>query len=668
MFLNRNSAIETDMAPSPVIYARNALKRDMDKVFLKSGVQGAPIRLMSDSAMQAECFRLCVGNSALVLRAADALGFAYGLYEISRRFLGVENFWFWNDQVFVPMESVQITDDFDYTSAPLRVRYRGWFINDETLIMAWQVERRKDLPWAMAFEALLRCGGNLVIPGTDSNTRVYRRTASDMGLAITHHHAEPLGAEMFARAYPDVEPSYSRYPERFHQIWREGIEDQKGMKVLWNLGFRGQGDRPFWEDDPQYSTPQARGKLMSDLIRVQYDMVKASDPNAICVTNLYGETMELYKEGHLTFPDDVIKIWADNGFGKMITRRQMNHNPRIAALPAMNDHSAHGIYYHVSFYDLQAANHITMLPNSATFVQKELSQVLAHHVDQYWLVNCSNIKPHIYMLDLVAQIWREGTVNVKAHREAFALRYYGTEHAKEIADCIDAYAKHAIAYGTHEDEHAGEQFAHHVPRIFISNYLKSGNAPADDLRWAINAPSLRAQLDWYQALCEQAVQSYGVYLSQCEGVDALLTGAKCMLFRDSLLLQAKLHYHGFCGALAVCKSIAHAMDGDYQQAFYQAGCARLEYLLADRAMRDREHGKWQSFYANECQTDVKQSAWMCEYMMSHVRNLGDGPHFYHWQRYYQDSEEDRRIMLLLNTSNHLRDVELFDLMEQKLGR
>ena len=54
----------------------------------------------------------------------------------------------------------------------------------------------------MAFETLLRCGGNMTIPGTDKNSRLNRQMAADMGLWITHHHAEPLGAEIFARAYP----------------------------------------------------------------------------------------------------------------------------------------------------------------------------------------------------------------------------------------------------------------------------------------------------------------------------------------------------------------------------------------------------------------------------------------------------------------------------------
>ncbi len=67
----------------------------------------------------------------------------------------------------------------------------------------------------MAFETLLRCGGNMTIPGTDKNSRLNRQMAADMGLWITHHHAEPLGAEIFARAYPGVEANFMEKSELF---------------------------------------------------------------------------------------------------------------------------------------------------------------------------------------------------------------------------------------------------------------------------------------------------------------------------------------------------------------------------------------------------------------------------------------------------------------------
>ena len=48
----------------------------------------------------------------------------------------------------------------------------------------------------------------------------------------------------------------------------------------------------------------------------QYDMIREQIQGAVCCTNLYGEILELYRDGHLQIPEDVIMIWADNGYAR----------------------------------------------------------------------------------------------------------------------------------------------------------------------------------------------------------------------------------------------------------------------------------------------------------------------------------------------------------------
>ena len=283
--INRKSRIFSSSTKEPVIRAVKNLRRDLEMCCLESADEGDGIRLLEGS-QEEECFSLYVAGRELVIEAGSERGFVYGIYAVSSRILGVAPFWFWNDQQLIRQKFYSVEDGFRYESTPFAVKYRGWFVNDEVLIHTWHVDRSKDKPWEMVFEALLRLGGNMVIPGTDSNSKRYKGLAAAMGLAITHHHAEPLGAEMFARAYPGVNPSYDENRELFEKIWREGIREQKGMEVIWNLGFRGQGDYPFWENDPRYETPQMRGELMGRLIRIQYDMVKEEVPDAVCCTNL----------------------------------------------------------------------------------------------------------------------------------------------------------------------------------------------------------------------------------------------------------------------------------------------------------------------------------------------------------------------------------------------
>ena len=178
MILNRNSKISAAALTKPAQYAISALQRDMKAVFTETETPGGDIVLAKDSGLPPECFSLQVHeDNKLILTAADTLGFVYGLFEISRRFLGVQPFWFWNDQKFIPTDSVTVPQNFAYESKPARVRYRGWFVNDETLISHWKVERRSEMPFVMVFETLLRLGGNLVIPGTGKNGHRYHDLA-----------------------------------------------------------------------------------------------------------------------------------------------------------------------------------------------------------------------------------------------------------------------------------------------------------------------------------------------------------------------------------------------------------------------------------------------------------------------------------------------------------
>ena len=45
--------------------------------------------------------------------------------------------------------------------------------------------------------------------------------------------------------------------------------------------------------------------------------------------------------------------------------------------------------------------------------------------------------------------------------------------------------------------------------------------------------------------------------------------------------------------------------------------------------------------------------------MGYVRNLGDGPDFYKWQREVTYSENDAKVVLITNMENHMTDWALY---------
>ena len=349
-------------------------------------------------------------------------------------------------------------------------------------------------------------------------------------------------------------------------------------------------------------------------------MVRSHDVGAVCCTNLYGEIMELYKDGYIDLPDDVIRIWADNGYGKMVSRRQNNHNPRVMALPGRSDIGAHGIYYHASFYDLQAAAMMTMLPNSPEFVADELCEVLERGGDDFWIINCSNIKPHTYYLDLIAAFWRDGIsrdqndkkYTISNHLSAYVDRYYDSALNKMVEKAYSLWPYYSVKYGPNEDDHAGEQYANHCARILADSFIRQYHiiendvdgqhkiAPSLELQWACDRHSLKDQVYYFKEKYEDAVEGYKEYLGFCMSVEDKLKAAgdkkAAIVFDDNLICQVQYLYYSYLGALHICSSIEAVLEGTgderFIKAFYEAGLSSNAFKKGYDTMRSHEHGIW----------------------------------------------------------------------------
>lgn len=641
------------------------LERDIEKSFNAADGAANNIVLVRKSGIEDEDFILNVTDAEITITADDELGFVYGLLYISKEFLGIQPFWFWMDQKIEKRDSVTV-ESGEYRPQKPKVKYRGWFINDEVLIMKWAVDGDREAPWRMAFEALLRCGGNIVIPGTDKNSRLHRQLASDMGLWLTHHHAEPLGAEMFIREYPGENPNYFEHKAQFHKLWRDAVEEQKDMKVVWCLGFRGQGDCPFWSQDTsgRYDTDEKRGALISEIIELQKRMVLEKVRNPVFCTNLYGEVMELYDDGHISFDENIIKVSADNGFGKMVTRRRDNHTARISSMP--DEPVEHGgIYYHVSFYDLQAANHITMLPNSVDFVNSELDEVSEMNMNDFWVINCSNIRPHAYFLDAVSKKWYGETISDEQQSVEFAADYYGGSEG--AAECLREYHNAMMAYGAHPDEHCGEQFYNENLRM-LANHIIRGNMPkCGGMEWLTGDMPLEKQIRFFCRMCMKGLPKLKAYYDRCLEVSEALKGDVKKLFDSTILLQARIHYHCCNGADLFGKGYGHYKNKNWFKAFMIFGDAAAEFDAANEAMRNSEYGLWKGFYFNECFADCKHTAYLIKKLMGIAREQGDNARHDKWYREVMYAPEDRGVMTLLVNDNHMEDWDLYLAARKRIG-
>ncbi|KKI89488.1 hypothetical protein WQ54_26715 [Bacillus sp. SA1-12] len=606
------------------------------------------------------------GKWSLTINGYDDLGIIYGLLYYSQQFLGVDPFWFWADLEVKQKTEVHIPA-IPFDSVEQKVKYRGWFVNDEVCLIGWKEEYppTKEI-WYPVFEALLRCGGNMVIPGTDlPRYGIHADLASEMGLWLTHHHAEPLGAEMFLRAFAGKKPSYKEHPDLFEALWEEAIQKQKNEKIVWVLSFRGQGDAPFWLYDPEFDTPEKRGALISNVVHKQYEMVCDAVDRPVCCIALYGEIAELYKEGHIQVPDDIIKVWADNGYGKMVSRRQGNENYRIPALPTADDTGEHGMYYHITFHDLQASNHFTMFPSPLELIKEEVEKSFDAGVSSYLLLNSGNIRPHLYPLDLVSKLWSHGTIDVEEHLQDFISRLY-SGHDKELITLYKSFFTKTIKYGQNADDKAGEEFYHHPAKKIIGHWLQGKKElPLQKLFWATGDISFTEQVKWFKEKCEDGLIGWEDLLKECENISSQLSKIDQLRFFDQFILQVELHVSGCKGFISLCNAYLSFTKKNHPLAFVQASQSIWYYREGQKALKQAEHGKWKNFYRADWLTNIESTIYSLEALRKFLRMQGDSPDFFIWYKEYLMPETEKHIYLENTHRNPLSDDELAKRLAEK---
>jgi len=335
---------------------------------------------------------------------------------------------------------------------------------------------------------------------------------------------------------------------------------------------------------------------------------------------IYGEISGLYRAGLVEVPEEVIKIWSDNGYGKMVSRRQGNENPRLPSLPPGFGNGPHGVYCHVTFHDLQASSHLTMLANRPEMVNDELGAALDAGADVCLLVNCGNIRPHILMLDLVARIWNHGKTDVRAHMADFGRRFFPSL-PKEAMACYREYFNAVIQYGENKDDRAGDEFYHHPARPIAEHWMKGKcGRTCDELLWATGEMPFEQQVADVGTKCESALAGWTTLEARCTDLVPALSENEAVFFSDNLRLQVILHRSGCQGLAALCRGFAAWKDCN----------------LPLEALR-----KW-------------------------LRVLGDSPDFFIWYRDLLMPEREKKIYLENTHRRPLSDDELARMLEARL--
>ena len=135
--LSRATRVTAQWASAPVQHAVARFWRDMEMTLSTTGfVPDNRLMICLAPALPPESYTLDVTENQLTLCAADDLGAVYGLLDISRHYLGVTPFWFWNQQQFEPKPFATVPEG-RITGPAAAVGLRGWDLSDAPWLSAW---------------------------------------------------------------------------------------------------------------------------------------------------------------------------------------------------------------------------------------------------------------------------------------------------------------------------------------------------------------------------------------------------------------------------------------------------------------------------------------------------------------------------------------------------
>lgn len=316
-------------------------------------------------------------------------------------------------------------------------------------------------------------------------------------------------------------------------------------------------------------------------------------------------------------------------------------------------------------YNLQETNHITMLPVSVAEVSKELGCAPEKGNDRFWSITCSNIRPHVYFLDLIRKLWQGEAPDDESHAEAFVSEYFAScEDKEEVAALYVEYPKVMMRL-EESGKCVGEVYYTENVRLFCHQILVDKNSPARGLCKIGQIGTLTAQIQEFQEVCRQQKEELEKLCVACTVTEN--GSPQKALLSATIGLHIKLHQTCRRAARVFARGYESLLEGDYERAFLRFGDSAVWFDKGVALLRGAEYGIWKDFYANDCITDIKHTAYMVRKVMGLARELGDNPKHDAWyQKYCMPVEQDGKGVYI--AENHKTDFELYEAMKKRVVR
>ncbi|MCC2975263.1 glycosyl hydrolase 115 family protein [Sphingomonas sp. PL-96] len=390
-------------------------------------------------------------SRALVIVGADRRGAVFGTYDISER-IGVSP-WHWFADVPVRRQHNIHVPAGSRRDQP-KVRYRGFFINDEAPSLSGWAEKKfggaNAAMYAHVFELLLRLKGNYLWPAMwaprafAADDPRSMALADAMGVVIGNSHHEPMlrAHDEWHRNKEDGVTGgawdYNRNSQNLRSFWRGGIErmmskgNGRGFESVVTIGMRGDGDEAMGEGT---AIPLLE-RIVADQRAIIADVTGRPASETPQIWALYKEVQDYYDHG-MQVPDDVILLFSDDNWGQI---------RRLPEPGAKRRAGGYGIYYHFDYVG-GPRNYKWLNTTQIEKVWQQMDLAYRRDARSMWIVNVGDIKPMEYPLSFfLAMAWDPEAMTPEAlagYPSAWAAAAFGPEHGRAIGEMMTALAKYA---------------------------------------------------------------------------------------------------------------------------------------------------------------------------------------------------------------------------------
>ncbi|MCG9793169.1 glycosyl hydrolase 115 family protein [Flavobacterium algicola] len=437
-------------------------------------------------------------KKSLVIIGSDRRATAYGLLEISRM-IGVSPWEWWADATPNKQLNLELNITNTKYGSP-SVKYRGIFLNDED----WGLQKWAALnfepetgdigpkTYAKVFELLLRLRANTIWPAMHTCTKAFyhypqnKVVADKYAIVIGSSHAEPMLCNVNAEWNHDTmgEYRYDTNAEVIKNLFKKRAKETANYDGIYTVGMRGEHDSPMivGEDDTD-----SQVKLLERVITDQRNILKnytvkgEQKPQAFVP---YKEVLHYYQNG-LKLPEDITLVWTDDNYGYM---RQLS-NPE-----EQKRSGGAGVYYHTSYWG-RPHDYLWLNSTNPVLMWEEMAKAYEFKSRDLWILNCGDIKPHEYNIELFLDMAWDMTnykesESVKKHMTNWTAREFGSEKSNAITAIL--FEQNRLAYQRRPEFMAWSQ---------VEPIIKSGETELTQYHYG---DEVSTRIDAYQELMNSA--------------------------------------------------------------------------------------------------------------------------------------------------------------------